>query len=183
MIRSIWVILKPVLTPILMIIIISVSLLSFGTYQTYQDRKIGASLIKKIKVKTSCNETSNPNKEFSFKFTLTNKNKILVKLEKISVGINLLGMNNRRYAYLLNTLPSTQIENSSDDQFINYKLEKPLIFKGLEKKEIVINLKTASKEEARASPHTFVIYKGKIIFAFDHEMSIETNCQFQVRYP
>ena len=179
----IWSSLKPVVVIILVFIIISSSLFIYDGYRTYQDRTLGAKLIKNIKVKSSCTGIVGTGEKLDLKFSLTNGNDQEVTLEKIGIDVNLLGANNKTFAKLVGTKPKSLKSPSDEAQFVDYIFKSEVELNANSKKDVVLTIQAASKNDAKAASHTIVVYKGKVVFSFIPESSIETSCQIQVRYP
>ena len=179
----IWTSLKPVVVIILVFIIIASSLFIYDGYRTYQDRTLEAKLIKNIKVKSSCTEIVSAGEKLNLKFSLTNRNDQEVTLEKIGIDVSLLGANNKTFAKLVETKPKSLKSPSAEAQFVDYVFQPEVALSANGKKDLVLTIQAAGKNYAKAASHTIVVYKGKVLFSFIPESSIETSCQIQIRYP
>ena len=175
--------LRPLLLIIVLFTIIGGSLYAYDQYSTYQEKALGSKLIDKIDIKPTCDEIINPSESFTFKFQILNNNDQKVSLQEISIDINLLGTQKRKYSKFIDSNPQSEaiVERSTQFQSISYP--KPVDIRENSTEQVNLNFKANTKEESGASSHTIVAYSGKIIFSFDHEITIETKCQFQVRYP
>jgi len=178
----IWFSLRPVVIIILVFIIIASSLFAYDQYRTYQERQLGATLIHNIKVKSACHKTVNAGSKFNLKFTIANQNNQKVDLEGIGIDVNLLGAKGKKFTKLLSTKPISSRIDSGQGQFEGYQFQPSLELGADEKTDILFAMQAASKSQAEASSHTIVAYKGKVVFYFTPEMSIEASCQIQVRY-
>ena len=182
-INFIWSSLKPVVVIIIVFIIIASSLFIYDGYRTYQDRTLGAKLIKNIKVKSSCTGIVSAGEKLDLKFSLTNGNDQKVTLEKIGIDVSLLGANNKTFAKLVETKPKSLKSPSDEAQFASYVFQPEVELNVNGKKDVALTIQAASKNDAKAATHTIVVYKGKVLFSFIPESSIETSCQIQIRYP
>src|SRR3990167_1582375 len=183
LVRSVWTSLKPIALIFIVLVVIAASLLAYDQYRTLQEKQLGAKLVKNIDLVSVCNDIYKEDELYSLKFTVRNKNNEPVNLEKIELDISILGAEGKTYNRLLKTQPASSAFPSDNIQFKTYQLENPLIIGASDKSDFILFMQAASKIDAKAESHTIVIYKGKIIFDFSHEFSIETTCQLQVRYP
>ncbi|MDP2720654.1 MAG: hypothetical protein Q8O75_01810 [bacterium] len=183
LIRFVWTSLKPIALIFIILVIIAASLLAYDQYRVLQEKQLGAKLVKNIDLVSACNDIYKEDESYSLKFTVRNKNNKPVNLEKIELNSSILGTEGKTYNRLLKTQPVSSAFPSDNVQFKTYRLENPLIIRANDKSEFTLFMQAASKVTAKATSHTIVIYKGKIIFDFSHEFSIETTCQIQVRYP
>ena len=179
----IWFSLRPVVLIILVFIIIAFSLFAYDQYRTYQEKQLGATLIHNIRIKSTCNETVNAGSKFNLKFSVTNQNNQEVGLKKIDVDVNLLGTEGKEFTNLLSTKPTSLKIDGEQGQFEEYQFQPSLELLKDKKTDILFSMQAVSRNQAKASSHTIVAYKGKVVFYFTHEMSIEASCQIQVRYP
>lgn len=179
----IWIALKPFLLVVLLFIIIGGSLYTYDQYRTYQEKALGSKLIDKIDINPTCDEIINPNDNFTFNFEILNKNNRRVSLQEVGIDINLLGTKKRGFSQFIDSNPKSEAVIDKSTQFQSIAFPKPVGILKNGKKQIDLNFKAGTKEGSEASSHTIVTYSGKIIFSFDHEITIETKCQFQVRYP
>jgi hypothetical protein len=162
--------------------ILGSSLFAYDQYQTYKDRKLGAELIKKISVNSSCDKIVNAGEKFDLKFSLKNDNNQKVHVEKVGVGVSLLGTGEKKFFKLLNTNPSSSKLEGAQSQTAEFLFESDIVVRTTGKKNIVLKMGALGRNSAKTSPHTIVVYKGEVVFYFDHEMSLATSCQVQVRY-
>src|SRR3990172_711423 len=177
LVRFVWTSLKPIALIFIVSVVIAASLLAYDQYRTLQEKQLGAKLVKNIDLVSACNDIYKEDELYSLKFTVRNKNNKPVNLEKIELDISILGTEGKTYNRLLKTQPASSTFPSDDIQFKIYQLENPLIIGTNDKSEFTLFMQAASKVDAKAASHTIVIYKGKIIFDFNHEFSIETTCQ------
>lgn len=181
-IKLIWVSIKPVVIIILVFIIIGSALYAYDQYQVYQDRLLGAQLIKKTKAVSSCNTINNAGEKFDLKFTLKNGNDQKIVLEKIAIDVSLFGTNEKVFMKLIQVKPTALKIKGEQPQLEEFMFEPNIVLKANGKNDIVLKMQSTSRRQAKAAPHTIVIYKGRVVFFFNHEMSITTSCQIQVRY-
>lgn len=179
----IWIALKPFLLITLLFILIGGSLYAYDQYRTYQEKVLGSKLIDKIDINSTCDEIINPNENFTFKFQILNKNDQKVSLQEVDIDINLLGTRERVFSQFIDSNPKSDAVVERSTQFQSKAFLKPIDILENGKEQVDLNFKAGTKEGSGATSHTIVAYSGKIIFSFDHEITIETKCQFQVRYP
>jgi hypothetical protein len=181
-VKLIWVSIKPVVVIILVFIIIGSALYAYDRYQVYQDRLLGAQLIKKTESVSSCNTITNAGEKFDLKFTLKNGNNQKITLEKIAIDASLLGADKKVFMKLIQAKPTALKTKSEQLQLEEFMFEPNIVLKANGRNDVVLKMQSTSGKQAKAAPHTIVIYKGRVVFFFDHEMSITTSCQIQVRY-
>ena len=179
----IWVALKPFLLVVLLFIVIGGSLFAYDQYRTHQEKVLGSKLIDKIDINPTCDEIINPNNNFTFKFQILNKNTQKVSLQEVGIDINLLGTQEKEFSQFIDSNPKSEAVVEQSTQFQSIAFPKPVDIPENGEEQVDLNFKAGTKEGSEASSHTIVAYSGKIIFSFDHEITIETKCQFQVRYP
>lgn len=179
----IWIALKPFLLVVLLFIIIGGSLYTYDQYRTYQEKALGSKLIDKIDINSTCDEIINPSGNFTFKIQIQNKNNQKVSLQEIGIDINLLGTKGLVFSQFIDSNPNSEAVIDKSTQFQSIAFPKPVDILENGQEQVNLNFKAGTKEGSEASSHTIVAYSGKIIFSFDHEITIETKCQFQVRYP
>ncbi len=178
----IWASLKPVVIIILVFAVIASSLLAYDQYKKFQDRLLGRKLIKKIETVSSCTTIVNAGDKVDLKFTLINKNDQDVNLEKVGIDVSMLGTEEIKFMGLLQTNPKSSKVTDSQNQFETFMFKPSVVLEADNKKIVILKIQAASRKQASASPHTFVAYTGNVMFSFNHEMSIKTPCQIQVRY-
>ncbi|MEX0621561.1 MAG: hypothetical protein WD187_01005 [Candidatus Woykebacteria bacterium] len=181
-VKFIWLSLRPVAVILLVFIVVVGSLFAYDTYYTYKDRKLGAQLIEKVKLESECGKTVNQMERLTLDFTITNTNSQDVNLEKLSIDQSILGVGDKNFFGNPRTVPLSTLTEKSEN-FAIFEFDIPLTVSDSSNEKVNLSLKATDKTSAGASSHTIVIYEGKIIFYFDHQMSIETPCQLQVRYP
>ncbi|OGY25807.1 MAG: hypothetical protein A2Z11_00595 [Candidatus Woykebacteria bacterium RBG_16_43_9] len=178
-----WSSLKPILLIVLVSIILAASLAAYDQYQSYQERRFGAELIKNINVKSSCDEIASTGQQFNFEFSTSNKSNTEVTLQRIGIDVNIIGVKGKKFTKLIGTKPSSREDKEDLAQFKEYVFPVPVKIKPNDTKTISLVMKALGKKEARASSHTIVVYKGTVVFYFNYEMTIRSDCQIQVRYP
>jgi len=180
-IRAIFSSLTPLVSIASVIIILGSSLIIYDQIKTYQDRQLGSELIKNLKAESACSQTVRAGEKVDVPFTFTNENEVLIKLQTLQIEKALLGTADKKFIWLSATNPPFSAVGEGTDQHLNYQFEN-LIIKGKGSLTLTLTFQAGSKEEASAKPHTFVIYTGKTIFDFEHQMTIETPCEIQVIY-
>ncbi len=175
--------LRPVLLVALVIIILGGALYVYDQYRTYQEKRLGAQLIDRIGIEPICDEIISPNEKFSFKFNIQNKNNQKVSLKEVGIDINLLGLKENKFSEFIDSNPKSEVLAGGSTQLESIFFQAQQDIQKGKTKNVSLNFKANSKKDSGATSHTIVSYTGKIIFLFDHEITIETKCQFQVRYP
>ena len=178
-----WSSLKPIFLVFIILVVIATSLVVYDQYRAYQERKMGAKLIKNVEVRSSCDEIVNAGEKFNFVFSTYNKTGREIALEKIGIDVNILGIRNKNFTQLLSTKPTSLESKESPAQFKDYVFPTPVKILPHDKKTFALHLQAASKKEAQASSHTIVVYRGTVAFYFNYDMTIRSDCQIQVRYP
>ena len=97
----IWSSLKPIITIVLVFVIIGVSLFAYDQYRSYQEKQLGARLIKKLEVEPTCNNIVNAQDKFIYKFKISSRNKENVRLERVGIDISLIATTGKKFATLL----------------------------------------------------------------------------------
>lgn len=179
----IWSSLKPILLVIIVLLVIGSTLVAYDQYSTYQERQLGAKLITKIGIESSCDEITSSGEKFSLDFTIHNKNNREVTLERFGIDVNLLEGRGGKFTKLSNTKPVDSESTGSTTQLRKYVFQTPIKFRSNDKKPVRLTMQAREREEAQASPHTIVVYKGTIVFSFNYDISIRSDCRIQVRYP
>ena len=181
-INFVWVSLKPVVIIFLVFVLIASSLFAYDQYKKFQDRLLGSKLIKKIETVSSCTTIVNAGDKVDLKFTLINKNSQEISLEKVGIDVSILGTKEIKFMGLLQTNPKSSKVTESQNQFETFMFKPSVVLEADNKRTVILKMQAASRKQASASPHTFVAYAGNVMFFFNHEMSIKTPCQIQVRY-
>src|SRR4030067_1227249 len=159
-----WSSLKPILLIVLVSIILAASLVAYDQYQSYQERRFGAELIKNINVKSSCDEIASTGQQFNFEFSTSNKSNTEVTLQRIGIDVNIIGVKGKKFTKLIGTKPSSREDKEDLPQFKEYVFPAPVKIKPNDTKTISLVMKALGKKEARASSHTIVVYKGTVVF-------------------
>jgi len=172
------------LTPLVItastLVIISASLIIYDQIKTYQDRQLGSELIKNLKAESACSQTVKASEKVDVSFTFNNQNSVPITLQQIQVENVLLGAGERKFLEIAGSNPAYSTIGG-EGQHLNYHFNNVDV-KGKSDLPLTLTFQATSKEEASAKPHTFVIYSGKIIFDFEHQMTIEAPCDIQVIY-
>ena len=170
----------PALLIFVLIIILS-SFFIYDQYHTYQERKIGRELIKNLNIEGSCKQIVNPDQKIDVKFTFTNGNNEAISLNSLQIEKGLFESENKKYLEVIAIEPSFSKIKIDNSQSREYQFENTLAQPSKDL-SIIVSLKAKSRQESGANPHTIVVYSGKMLFEFEHEISIEAPCQIQVRY-
>lgn len=173
------------LTPLVVaasaLIIIGASLFVYDQIQTYNDRRLGAELIKNLKADSACSQTVKAGDKFETSFTFTNDNQVPIKLQTLQMEKALLGAAEKKFIWLVATNPQFSAIGAGTDEQLTYNFES-LVVKSKSSLPLTLTFQAGSRTEAGAKPHTFVVYTGKIKFNFEHQMTIEAPCEIQVVY-
>ena len=178
-----WFSLKPIFLVFIILVVVATSLVVYEQYRAYQEKKMGAELIKNIDVRSSCDEIVTAGEKFNFVFSTYNKTGRKIALEKVGIDVSMLGIRNKKFTVLLSTKPMSVETKENPAQFKDYVFQTPVKILPSDKKDFTLHLQAASKKEARASSHTIVVYKGTVAFYFNYDMTIRSDCQIQIRYP
>lgn len=179
-IRFIFLSLTPLAVVVSVLVVIGSSLIIYDQIQTHRERHLGAELIRNLKLDSSCSTIVNAAEKFDLVFTLTNSNNVPINFKTLQVDKSLLGVEEKQFMDLVATDPSFSGTGRENGQPVYYF--KDASIGGKSKLPISLTLQAKGRSEAGANPHTIVIYKGKISFDFEHEMTIQTPCEIQIRY-
>ena len=180
-VRFVFTSLTPLAAIISIIVVVGSSLLIYDQIQTYNDRKLGAELIKNLKADSSCSKTAKAGDKFDLSVTFTNGNTAAINLQAVQIEKTILGTTDKKFIWLVASSPPFSAIGTSTTQYLNYNFEN-LTVKSKSSLPISLTLQASDRKTAGAKPHTFVIYSGKLVFDFEHGMTIEAPCEIQVVY-
>src|SRR3989344_2011391 len=148
-----WSSLKPIFLVFIILVVIATSLVVYDQYRAYQERKMGAKLIKNVEVRSSCDEIVSACEKFNFVFSTYNKTGREIALEKVGIDVNILGVRNKKFTRLLSTKPMSVETKENPTQFKEYVFPNPVKILPRNKKAFTLHLQAVSKKEAQASSH------------------------------
>lgn len=179
----VWNALKPVAAILLVSVAVATSLFAYDQYQTIQEKNLAATLIDQVGVTAGCNQIVSERQKLTLKFEIANGNNQAIELVSFGIDKSILGVGDKQFTNFISSRPSSLNARDTSIQFVEYSFPEPINIRSKGKLNVTLNLQAANKQQARASPHTIVVYEGKVFFAFKPQMQVEAACQIQVRYP